>query len=206
MLTRVGRPTCFVIMGTEFDETVRNITCSPAREAQRRCRAQYLDTLEAGSVIPCTVTHIENFGAFCDIGCGICGAFAHRPPFGQPYCLSRRPSTRGQQGANRTAMCRGRIVLTLEPGALWAWSENAACFAAGETVGCIVQHVEDYGVFIEEAPPNLGAGPLAGSRGHRARQAVKRYIKNILPDDEDKAVVVNKIWASPLRFVPQTTL
>lgn len=22
-------------------------------------------------MIPCTVTHIENFGAFCDVGCGI---------------------------------------------------------------------------------------------------------------------------------------
>ena len=71
VLTRVGRPTCFVIMGTEFDENGEEYYLLSRAEAQRRCRAQYLDTLEAGSVIPCTVTHIENFGAFCDIGCGI---------------------------------------------------------------------------------------------------------------------------------------
>ena len=71
MLTRVGRPTCFVIMGTEFDDNGEEYYLLSRAEAQRRCRAQYLDTLEAGSVIPCTVTHIENFGAFCDIGCGI---------------------------------------------------------------------------------------------------------------------------------------
>ena len=71
VLTRVGRPTCFVIMGTEFDDNGEEYYLLSRAEAQRRCRAQYLDTLEAGSVIPCTVTHIENFGAFCDIGCGI---------------------------------------------------------------------------------------------------------------------------------------
>ena len=73
VLTRVGRPTCFVIMGTEFDENGEEYYLLSRAEAQRRCRAQYLDTLEAGSVIPCTVTHIENFGAFCDIGCGALG-------------------------------------------------------------------------------------------------------------------------------------
>ena len=71
VLTRVGRPTCFVILGTESDENGEEYYLLSRAEAQRRCRAQYLDTLEAGSVIPCTVTHIENFGAFCDIGCGI---------------------------------------------------------------------------------------------------------------------------------------
>ena len=67
VLTRVGRPTCFVIMGTEFDDNGEEYYLLSRAEAQRRCRAQYLDTLEAGSVIPCTVTHIENFGAFCDM-------------------------------------------------------------------------------------------------------------------------------------------
>ena len=48
----VGRPTCFVIMGTEFDENGEEYYLLSRAEAQRRCRAQYLDTLEAGSVIP----------------------------------------------------------------------------------------------------------------------------------------------------------
>ena len=71
VLTRVGRPTYFVIMGTEFDDNGEEYYILSRAEAQRRCRTQYLDNLEAGSVIPCTVTHIESFGAFCDIGCGI---------------------------------------------------------------------------------------------------------------------------------------
>lgn len=71
VLTRVGRPTCFIITGTEVDENGEEVFLLSRSLAQRLCRRQYLDTLEAGSVIPCTVTHIENFGAFCDIGCGI---------------------------------------------------------------------------------------------------------------------------------------
>ena len=69
VLTRVGRPTCFVLTGCgeEDGETVYWLSRA---EAQRRCRREYLDTLENGSVIPCTVTHIESFGAFCDVGCG----------------------------------------------------------------------------------------------------------------------------------------
>ena len=113
VLTRVGRPTCFVIMGTEFDENGEEYYLLSRAEAQRRCRAQYLDTLEAGSVIPCTVTHIENFGAFCDIGCGIAALL----PID---CLSvsriASPADRVQVGqqllcAIKNRDAQGRIVL-----------------------------------------------------------------------------------------------
>ena len=71
VLTRVGRPTCFVVQGTTQDESGEVVYLLSRAAAQRACREQYLDQLENGSVIPCTVTHIENFGAFCDVGCGI---------------------------------------------------------------------------------------------------------------------------------------
>ena len=175
VLTRVGRPTCFVIMGTEFDDNGEEYYILSRAEAQRRCRTQYLDNLEAGSVIPCTVTHIESFGAFCDIGCGIAALL----PID---CLSVS------------------IVLTLRE-LLGTWSENAACFAAGETVVGIVRSVEDYGVFIEIAP-NL-AGLAEADSTLRPGQAVSVYIKNILPDKmKIKLVVVNKSLGQPLRFEP----
>ncbi len=71
VLTRVSRAICFVVTSTEEDENGENVSPPSRALAKRLYRRQYLDTLEAGSVIPCTVTHIENFGAFCDIGCGI---------------------------------------------------------------------------------------------------------------------------------------
>ena len=84
---------------------------------------------------------------------------------------------------------------------LGTWSENAACFAPGETVVGLVRSVEDYGVFIEIAP-NL-AGLAEADRSLHPGQAVSVYIKNILPDKmKIKLVVVNKNLAQPLRVEP----
>ena len=113
VLTRVGRPTCFLITGTaeEQGETVYLLSRAAA---QRACRQNYLDQLESGSVIPCTVTHIENFGAFCDVGCGISALL----PID---CLSvsriASPADRVQVGqqllcAVKNRDAQGRIVLT----------------------------------------------------------------------------------------------
>ena len=71
ILTRVGRPTCFVIEGMDTDETGQPVYRLSRAEAQRMCKVDYLDTLQPGDILPCTVTHIEPFGAFCDVGCGI---------------------------------------------------------------------------------------------------------------------------------------
>ena len=202
VLTRVGRPTCFVIVGTEREEGGETVYRLSRAEAQRRCRTEYLDTLEFGSVIPCTVTHIESFGAFCDVGCGISALL----PID---CLSvsriASPADRVQVGqqllcAVKSRDAQDRIVLTLRE-LLGTWSENAACFAAGETVVGIVRSVEEYGVFIEIAP-NL-AGLAEPDRQLRPGQAVSVYIKSILPDKmKIKLVVVNRNLNQPLRFEP----
>ena len=95
VLTRVGRPTCFVITGTTVDENGEEAYLLSRAAAQRLCRRQYLDVLEAGSVIPCTVTHIENFGAFCDIGCVVFPSPGFPPPMtayrsGSNFCAPSR--------------------------------------------------------------------------------------------------------------------
>ena len=202
VLTRVGRPTCFIVTGSQRDENGEEIYLLSRAEAQRQCKRQYLDTLEAGSVLPCTVTHIEGFGAFCDIGCGIAALL----PID---CLSvsriSSPADRVRVGqqllcAIKNRDAQGRIVLTLRE-LLGTWSENAACFAPGETVVGIVRSVEEYGVFIEIAP-NL-AGLAEADPTLTPGQTVSVYIKNILPDKmKIKLVVVNKILGQPLRFEP----
>ena len=202
VLTRVGRPTCFVVTGSQRDENGEEIYLLSRAAAQRQCKRQYLDTLEAGSVLPCTVTHIEGFGAFCDIGCGIAALL----PID---CLSvsriSSPADRVRVGqqllcAIKNRDAQGRIVLTLRE-LLGTWSENAACFAPGETVVGIVRSVEEYGVFIEIAP-NL-AGLAEADPTLTPGQTVSVYIKNILPDKmKIKLVVVNKNLGQPLRFEP----
>ena len=202
VLTRVGRPTCFVITGTCREEDGSEAFLLSRAQAQRRCREEYLDKPECGSVIPCTVPHLENFGVLCDVGCGVAALL----PID---CLSvsriSSPADRVQVGqqllcAIKNRDAQGRIVLTLRE-LLGTWSENAACFAAGETVVGIVRSVEDYGVFVEIAP-NL-AGLAEADPTLRPGQAVSVYIKNILPDKmKIKLIIVHKNLAQPLRCDP----
>ena len=202
VLTRVGRPTCFVVQGTTQDESGEAVYLLSRAAAQRACREQYLDQLENGSVIPCTVTHIENFGAFCDVGCGISALL----PI-DCLSVSRIASPADRVTVGQQLLCaiknrdeQDRIVLTLRE-LLGTWSENAACFAAGETVVGIVRSVEDYGVFIEIAP-NL-AGLAEPDTALRPGQTVSVYIKSILPDKmKIKLVVVNKNLNQKMRFEP----
>ena len=39
--------------------------------AKEICKEHIMNTLENGDIIDAKITHLEQFGAFCDIGCGI---------------------------------------------------------------------------------------------------------------------------------------
>ena len=46
VLTRVGRPTCFVIEGIDTDENEQTVYRLSRAEAQRMCKVEYLDQLQ----------------------------------------------------------------------------------------------------------------------------------------------------------------
>ena len=52
VLTRVGRPTCFVIEGIDTDENGQTVYRLSRAEAQRMCKAEYLDQLQPGDILP----------------------------------------------------------------------------------------------------------------------------------------------------------
>ena len=200
VLTRVGRPTCFLIEEiTEDADGTHRFLLSRA-QAQRLCKTEYLDDLLPGDIISAVVTHIEPFGAFCDVGCGICALM----PID---CLSvSRISTPADrvcpgQGIHciiKTRDHQSRLVLSLRE-LLGTWAENAAEFSTGETVVGIVRSVEEYGTFIEIAP-NL-AGLAESCAELHPGQVVSVYIKNILPEKmKIKLVIVNHNLNQHLRF------
>lgn len=180
ILSRVGKPTCFVV--TEIDESVDVPVVWLSRTiAQQRAQDYFLDTLHPGDVIPATVTHLENFGAFVDIGCGVASLIGI-----ENLSVSRifHPSDRLRVGqricaAVRTVEPAARRVSLTHRELLGTWEQNAALFSPGETVRGVVRSVEPYGVFIELAP-NLSG--LAEPRGDLAPGTiVSVYIKSILP-------------------------
>ena len=200
VLTRVGRATCFVIESLEEDAEGRPFCRLSRAKAQQMCREEYLDTLEPGDILPCAVTHIESFGAFCDVGCGISALL---PIDCMSVSRISSPADRvsvGQQilCAIRSRDSQGRFVLTIRE-LLGTWAENAAAFTPGETVVGIVRSVEDYGTFVEIAP-NL-AGLAESCPDLRPGQAVSVYIKSILPEKmKIKLVIVNRALGQSHRF------
>ena len=200
MLTRVGRPTCFVIEGIDTDENGQPFYRLSRGEAQRMCKAEYLDQLQPGDILPCVVTHIEPFGAFCDVGCGISALL----PI-DCMSVSRISSPADRVSVGQQILCaiksrdaQGRFVLTIRE-LLGTWAENAAAFTVGETVVGIVRSVEEYGTFVEIAP-NL-AGLAESCPDLHPGQAVSVYIKNILPEKmKIKLVIVNHALSQSHRF------
>lgn len=178
ILSRVGKPTVF---------TVTDILPGPEPKlllSRRRAQALALEALLAlppGTVLPATVTHLEPFGAFVDVGCGVVSMV------GIEHCSVSRlshPGCRfqvGQEifvvvtGADRD---QGRLFLSHKE-LLGTWLENAQNFAPGMTVPGFVRGIKPYGTFVELAP-NL-TGLADQTQGLEENDRVSVYIKAILP-------------------------
>ncbi|MBO4264468.1 MAG: 30S ribosomal protein S1 [Clostridia bacterium] len=180
-ITRVGKAVCFCIESIE--EKDGEITAILSRKnAQKRCCEEYINTLECGDIIGGKVTHIEHFGAFVDIGCGIVSLLNI-----DSISVSRISSPRDRfcEGMKIRVIVRDidkelhRIYLSHKE-LLGTWEENAAAFSPGQTVAGIVRSIEDYGIFIELAP-NL-AGLSEYREGVYVGQYASVYIKSIIPE------------------------
>lgn len=180
ILTRVGKPVCFKVLELKYKggETVAILS---RRAAQEECVENFSSGLFPGDVIKSRVTHIESFGAFVDIGCGIISLLSI-----DSISVSRinHPSDRLTVGNTVYAVVKGRdelgrINLSMRE-LLGTWSENASMFTEGETVSGIVRGVESYGIFVELAP-NL-AGLAEYKEKIRSGQRAAVYIKSIIPE------------------------
>jgi small subunit ribosomal protein S1 len=182
VLSRVGKPTCFTVTNVSADAKGAPVALLSRRTAQEKAMEDFLEYLEPGMVLTCRVTHLEAFGAFLDIGCGI---IAMLPV--ERISVSRIPHPRerfreGQKILAAVAFIdreRRRVTMTHRE-LLGTWMENASRFSPGETVQGIVRSVKEYGSFIELAP-NLSG--LADDRiGLTAGDGVSVYLKSIRPE------------------------
>lgn len=199
LISRVNKPVCFVVKDFARDEFGEYALLS-RRSAQEMCERDFISKLLPGDIIKAKVTHLEQFGCFVDIGCGI--------PSLIPIDLisvSRisHPSDRFYVGQNICAVIKsfenGRVCLSHKE-LLGTWEQNAQKFAQGETVTGIIRSVESYGVFVELAP-NL-AGLAEPRDGVYADQSASVYIKAIIPEKmKIKLVIVDTF--EPSDDVPQ---
>ncbi|MBE6781341.1 MAG: S1 RNA-binding domain-containing protein [Ruminococcaceae bacterium] len=181
LISRVGKPVCFTV--EEIFETENKKPCAllSRRNAQRQCKREFLNRLSPGDIINAKITHLENFGAFCDIGCG---NIALLPIDAISVSRISHPADRFKNGDNIKVIVKnidevGRITLTHKE-LLGTWQENADRISQGQTVSGIVRSIETYGIFIELAP-NL-AGLAEPKEGVRVGQTAGVYIKSIIPE------------------------
>ena len=181
ILTRVGKCVSFIVQGFKKEPSGEIVAILSRRRAQKECNDNYISALSAGDIIQSKVTHIENFGAFVDIGCGIISLLSI-----DSISVSRitHPAERLSVGDNIYCVIKsidesGRIYVSQKE-LLGTWMENASLFSEGETVKGTVRSIESYGIFVE-LKPNL-AGLAEYKEGVGVGQSAAVYIKSIIPD------------------------
>ncbi len=180
IIARVNKPVRFLI--DEIKETPKGKTAILSRKkVQTDFLKNKLSKLSAGDIIDAKVTHLETFGAFCDIGCGI---NALLPIDNISVSRIPHPSVRFNPGDNIKAVIKnfddfGRVTLTHKE-LLGTWEENAQFFNTGETVSGIVRSIENYGIFVELTPNLSGLAEYTPNVSEGQQASV--FIKSIIPE------------------------
>ena len=197
VISRVGKPVCFKVLGLDTDENGKPFARLSRKAAQTECRNYILSSMMCGDIIDARITHLESFGAFCDIGCGNAALL---PIDSISVSRISHPTDRFTVGDNIKVIIKsiaedGRITLSHKE-LLGSWQENAADFLQGQTVTGIVRSVENYGIFVE-LTPNL-AGLAETVPDITPGQGVCVYIKNILPEKmKIKLIIIDKLDCPP---------
>ena len=194
IIARVNKPVKFII--TDIKEINGKLTAILSRKIlQNRFYQLRLPELNVGDIISASVTHLENFGVFCDIGCGI---NALLPIDNISVSRIPHPNVRFSVGDEIKVIIKdidedNRVTLSHKE-LLGTWEENAKEFSVGETVSGIIRSVENYGIFIELAP-NL-AGLAEYTSNVEVGQQASVYIKSIIPEKmKFKLIIVESFEA-----------
>lgn len=193
ILSRVGKPICFTVEAVEGPSLRLS-----RRAAQEQALCAMMTGWRPGDIVPAAVTHLEPFGAFVDIGCGIPSMLSL-----EQISVSRipHPRCRFSVGQDIFALVTdvdpelGRVSLS-HKALLGTWAENAALFTAGMTVPGIVRGIKPYGVFVE-LTPNL-SGLAEPYPDLEENQRVSVYLKAILPDRHKiKLLIIDRLPPDP---------
>ena len=180
LISRVNKIVCFKVTELELTENGELEAKLSRKAAQTECEKNFVSKLKSGDIIDARISHMEKFGSFVDIGCGIPSLV---PIDTMSVSRISHPTDRFRNGQLIKVVVKGvengRIFLTHKE-LLGTWEENASRFRTGETVPGVVRSIESYGVFVE-LTPNL-AGLAEIKDGISVGQSVSVYIKAVIPE------------------------
>ena len=196
IISKVNKPVFFYITALEQDAGGVPYALLSRRQVQVDCQRDYVSSLVSGDILRARVTHLEPFGCFVDIGCGIISLI---PIDSISVSRISHPRDRFEVGQDIWAICRGfdesgKLCLSHKE-LLGSWEENAAAFAPGETVAGIVRSIESYGIFVELTPNLAGLAELR--EDVCVGQHASVYIKSLLPEKmKIKLIIVDSFHAN----------
>ena len=201
IISRVNKPVRFIIK--EISETgSKKIAILSRLDVQKSFLNEHLPTIIPGDIIDARVTHLESFGVFCDIGCGI---NALLPIDNISVSRIPHPNARFAVGDDIKVVVKafdesGRVILTHKE-LLGTWEENAAYFNVGETVSGIIRSIENYGIFVELTPNLSGLAEYTDEVVNGQQASV--FIKSIIPEKmKFKLIIVDAFNAEYPRIKP----
>lgn len=179
ILSRVGKAVCFMVEALRNDENGNMYAVLSRRKAQEKFKRDFINSAVVGDIFPARVTHLESFGAFCDIGCGI---VALLPIDAISVSRISHPADRLRVGGDIKVILKqmsddGKITVSHKE-LLGSWQENANMFSVRQTVSGVIRSIEEYGIFVE-LTPNL-AGLAEPYENARVGDCASVYIKSIL--------------------------
>lgn len=179
-ITKVGKIVNFKVAGYSSDGETVNVQLS-RKAAMREAYIKYVDKLVPGDVVDARITHVESYGAFCDIACGL----TYLLPI-ENLCVTRISNAvealRGVTDIKAVVLGKnkqGKIILTHRE-LLGTWEHEANKFQAGNVIVGTVRSKESYGVFIE-LTQNL-SGLAEPTDDVEVGDQVSVMIKSIIPD------------------------
>lgn len=194
LISRVNKAVCFKIISVSVNKNGEKTAILSRRLAQQDCINSYISKLVPGDIINAKVTHLEQFGSFVDIGCGIPSLI---PIDAISVSRIEHPSDRMSVGQNIKAVVKGidngKVSLSHKE-LLGTWSENAAFFTAGETVTGYIRSIESYGVFVELTPNLAGLAELKD--GIHTNQHASVFIKAIIPEKMKVKLIIVEAFDS----------
>ena len=200
IISRVNKPVCFIIKEIKTDKKNKMYAILSRKGAQEICINNYIKKLIPGDVINARVTHIESFGVFVDIGCGI---ISFLPIDSISVSRISHPKERFLKDMDIRVIVKNisnsRINLTHKE-LLGTWEENAKLFSVGETVGGIIRSVEDYGIFVELTPNLAGLAEIKSCV--EVGQQASVYIKNIIPSRMKIKLIIIDVFSQ--EYIPST--
>lgn len=182
IITRVGKPVAFKVIGFEKDDNGKTKAILSRRLAQKECVEQYLRDLLPGDIISAKITHFEPFGAFVDVGCGISSLLSV-----DSVSVSRISSPADRFYLRQVIPVivktvdydSGRIYVSTKE-LFGTWEENAQKFQVGQTVSGVVRSVESYGIFVELSPNLAGLAEI--KEGVQAGEKCSVFIKSMMKE------------------------